>query len=234
MVNWDEKALADLAKAFFAVTGSSLSQEQKDSIVHKIESYGHEINWDRIRWDDIKGDLFEAVYTVLKPSLNKDEQDAIVNFMKARGHDMTWIAIRTEWSEKAHLDLLLAVLAEITPTQPEWDRIVTKHLKPKGYNYTQSAALQHLQKIRRKEGKDGADASAPATPATPATPSTPASAGKNPKRANGNASRSTGKRKAQATATPTNFQDDDEVINTPSKKAKIKDDGMDDNIKAEV
>lgn len=53
MVNWDEKALADLAKAFFAVTGSSLSQEQKDSIVHKIESYGHEINWDRIRCVEI-------------------------------------------------------------------------------------------------------------------------------------------------------------------------------------
>lgn len=49
MVKWDENALGDLAKAFFAVTATSLAQEQKDAVVREIESYGHETSWDRIR-----------------------------------------------------------------------------------------------------------------------------------------------------------------------------------------
>ena len=50
MVNWNDKALADLAKAFFTVAGPNMSQEQKDAIVDQMTGYGHELNWDRIRY----------------------------------------------------------------------------------------------------------------------------------------------------------------------------------------
>ncbi|ROW04389.1 hypothetical protein VSDG_00737 [Cytospora chrysosperma] len=46
---------------------------------------------------------------------------------------------RTTWDEKAHLDLLMAVLNNITLTKEEWDKVLVE-LRTKGYSYTPSAA----------------------------------------------------------------------------------------------
>ncbi|KUI63193.1 hypothetical protein VP1G_11451 [Cytospora mali] len=47
---------------------------------------------------------------------------------------------RTIWDDKAHLDLLMAVLNNATLTSKEWDKILAD-LRVKGYNYTSSAAI---------------------------------------------------------------------------------------------
>lgn len=48
---------------------------------------------------------------------------------------------RTAWGEKAHLDLLLAVLNNITITSSDWDSKILPELRAKGYTYSVSAAL---------------------------------------------------------------------------------------------
>ncbi|KUI74016.1 hypothetical protein VM1G_09269 [Cytospora mali] len=50
---------------------------------------------------------------------------------------------RTIWDDKAHLDLLMAVLNNATLTSKEWDKILAD-LRVKGYNYTSSAAIPPL------------------------------------------------------------------------------------------
>lgn len=50
---------------------------------------------------------------------------------------------RTTWDDKAHLDLLMAVLNSVTLTNKEWDKILAD-LQAKGYRYTSSAAMYDL------------------------------------------------------------------------------------------
>ncbi len=50
------------------------------------------------------------------------------------------MAARTIWDDKVRSDLLQAVLAEITPSSQDWDRIITR-MNHQGYNFTSSAAL---------------------------------------------------------------------------------------------
>ncbi|ROW06430.1 hypothetical protein VMCG_04423 [Cytospora schulzeri] len=50
---------------------------------------------------------------------------------------------RTTWDEKAHLDLLMAVLNNISLTKEEWDKALVE-LRAKGYSYTPSAAIIKL------------------------------------------------------------------------------------------
>lgn len=51
---------------------------------------------------------------------------------------------RTTWGEKAHLDLLLAVLNHVAIPNSDWDNKILPELRAKGYTYTLSAALYAL------------------------------------------------------------------------------------------
>lgn len=51
---------------------------------------------------------------------------------------------RTAWGEKAHVDLLLAVLNHVTIPNSDWDAKILPELRAKGYTYTLSAALYAL------------------------------------------------------------------------------------------
>lgn len=51
---------------------------------------------------------------------------------------------RTTWGERAHLDLLLAVLNNVTISNSDWDGKILPELRAKGYTYTLSAALYAL------------------------------------------------------------------------------------------
>ncbi|KAI3398140.1 hypothetical protein diail_9762 [Diaporthe ilicicola] len=48
---------------------------------------------------------------------------------------------RTAWGEKAHLDLLLAVLNNVNISSSDWESKILPELRAKGYSYTVSAAL---------------------------------------------------------------------------------------------
>lgn len=50
------------------------------------------------------------------------------------------MSARTNWTDKAHFDLLQAVMTESPPTMDSWDRIIPR-LRAQGYNYTATAAL---------------------------------------------------------------------------------------------
>lgn len=51
---------------------------------------------------------------------------------------------RTTWGEKAHLDLLLALLNNVTIPNSDWDSKIMPELRAKGYTFTTSAALYEL------------------------------------------------------------------------------------------
>lgn len=51
---------------------------------------------------------------------------------------------RTIWGEKAHLDLLLSILNNVTISNSDWDTKILPELRAKGYTYTVSAALYAL------------------------------------------------------------------------------------------
>ncbi|KAL2147883.1 hypothetical protein VTI28DRAFT_3361 [Corynascus sepedonium] len=75
----------------------------------------------------------------------------------------------TVWDHDAHLALLQAFMAEAPPQPAQWDAILERVAK-KGYFYTASAAIQHLQKLRRKDEKitsSGGSGDGPSTPKTP-------------------------------------------------------------------
>lgn len=54
------------------------------------------------------------------------------------------MADRTTWGEKAHLDLLLAVLNHVAIPNSDWDNKILPELRAKGYTFTLSAALYAL------------------------------------------------------------------------------------------
>lgn len=54
---------------------------------------------------------------------------------------------RTTWGEKTHLDLLLAVLNNVTVTTSDWDNKIMPELRAKGYTYTVSALLYAFKPI---------------------------------------------------------------------------------------
>ncbi|KKY37326.1 hypothetical protein UCDDA912_g02671 [Diaporthe ampelina] len=51
---------------------------------------------------------------------------------------------RTTWGEKAHLDLLLSILNNVTISNSDWDSKILPELRAKGYTYTVSAALSPI------------------------------------------------------------------------------------------
>lgn len=51
---------------------------------------------------------------------------------------------RTTWGEKAHVDLLVAVLNHVAIPNSDWDSKILPELRAKGYTYTLSAALYAL------------------------------------------------------------------------------------------
>ncbi|EGY18749.1 hypothetical protein VD0002_g9147 [Verticillium dahliae] len=124
----------------------------------------------------------------------------------------------TAWDDKAHADLLIEVLKVVKPTPAQWNEIVTG-TQAKGYSYSSSAAQQHIAKLQKKEG-NGAGTPAKSTPAK----STP-----------GKKTPASGKRKAsakKAAAVSTDeVKDDDEEMETPSKKVKTKEEVDDVDIK---
>lgn len=59
-------------------------------------------------------------------------------------HSTPKMSDRTTWGEKAHLDLLLAILNHATIPNSDWDSKILPELRAKGYTYTLSAALYAL------------------------------------------------------------------------------------------
>ncbi|TRX90510.1 hypothetical protein FHL15_008679 [Xylaria flabelliformis] len=57
---------------------------------------------------------------------------------------------QTIWSDKTRSDLLQAIF-DVCPPSKHWEAISVQ-LREKGYTYSYSAALQHLQKLKKKEG----------------------------------------------------------------------------------
>lgn len=51
------------------------------------------------------------------------------------------MADRTQWTEDAHRDLLMAVMNNITFTSLEWETKIAPELRAKGYKYTYKAAV---------------------------------------------------------------------------------------------
>ncbi|TDZ74604.1 hypothetical protein CTRI78_v000515 [Colletotrichum trifolii] len=91
----------------------------------------------------------------------------------------------TVWDDKAHADLLLALLPVLKLSKDQWDEVLST-TRAKGYNYTSGAVIQHLQKLQKKEATvdngEGGSGSAVSTPkktpakkaATPRKRKTPA------------------------------------------------------------
>ncbi|KAK1596205.1 uncharacterized protein LY79DRAFT_701684 [Colletotrichum navitas] len=69
----------------------------------------------------------------------------------------------TVWDDKARSDLLVALLTVTKPSKEDWDRALAA-VHEKGYTYTASAAMQHIQKLQRKEQTPGDSGEASATP----------------------------------------------------------------------
>lgn len=61
---------------------------------------------------------------------------------------------RTTWGEKAHMDLLLAVLNNVTITNSDWDSKILPELRAKGYTYTVSAALYAFKSVHQTPPPD--------------------------------------------------------------------------------
>ncbi|CAJ2509802.1 Uu.00g057020.m01.CDS01 [Anthostomella pinea] len=57
---------------------------------------------------------------------------------------------RTVWDDTTRTDLLQALIDVTPPTLEEWQAIMAL-LQAKGYTYTHTAAIQHLQELKRKE-----------------------------------------------------------------------------------
>lgn len=49
----------------------------------------------------------------------------------------------TKWDDKAHADLLQAMVSELKLTKEQWARVLTK-VHAKGYTYTADAAMYFL------------------------------------------------------------------------------------------
>ncbi|EFQ30035.1 uncharacterized protein GLRG_05179 [Colletotrichum graminicola M1.001] len=73
------------------------------------------------------------------------------------------MAPATVWDDKARSDLLVAFLTVTKPSKEDWDRALAA-VHEKGYTYTASAAIQHIQKLQRKEQTPGDSGEASATP----------------------------------------------------------------------
>ncbi|CAJ2500349.1 Uu.00g032020.m01.CDS01 [Anthostomella pinea] len=63
-------------------------------------------------------------------------------------------APRTTWDDTTRTDLLQAIIDIAAPTAEDWVAIM-EILNAKGYSYTHTAAIQHLQKLKRKEKTTG-------------------------------------------------------------------------------
>ncbi|KAK4640293.1 hypothetical protein QC761_0090480 [Podospora bellae-mahoneyi] len=120
----------------------------------------------------------------------------------------------TVWDHDAHLTLLQAVIVRGEIKAECWDAIIA-YTNLRGYNYTQGAALQHLQKLRRKDtaandgAAEGSSANAPETPAK--ARGGKAAAKKTP---------GSNKRKGQAAAAGDNGTDNEEADPTPAAKKR--------------
>lgn len=79
--------------------------------------------------------------TLISPSSTSNPTHNLLLQGSATSHKMS---DRTTWSDKAHLDLLLAVLNNVTISNSDWDGKILPELRAKGYTYTLSAALYAL------------------------------------------------------------------------------------------
>ncbi|KAI0602199.1 hypothetical protein F4775DRAFT_588425 [Biscogniauxia sp. FL1348] len=123
---------------------------------------------------------------------------------------------RTNWTPETHLDLLLAIFNHAQLTQAQWDNVISQ-VHRQGYNYTQSAATQHLSKLRAKEnnGTGNATGDSGSVPATPKK-----GGGKGAKATPGS---TTGKRKAKQKVPRDSLDDGDDIVDddeSPTKKIK--------------
>lgn len=127
----------------------------------------------------------------------------------------------SQWDHKADKDLLLAIIDDGQLKSIVWPGIAAK-MQAKGYTFTHEACRQHFQKIR-KESKTGRGSSGISTPPKQAS------------KANGTSTTASGN-KRKSTSKSTSFastngfsqggEDDDEEIDTPSKKRKVNANGI--------
>ncbi|KAL0940994.1 uncharacterized protein CTRU02_203757 [Colletotrichum truncatum] len=193
---WANPAFLEaLLVAFYGVAKENLNKEVKDALVDKVHTQGfQDVTWEAIRlitmsrnlmrWtSEVDQHILVAMVKTMNPT--SEQYDAILNYLEPCGYNFTVSALKTYfimapstvWDDKAHADLLFALLSVIKPTKEAWDQVLAV-VHAKGYIYTSGAVMQHLQKLQKKEVTASADgdggASAASTPAkTPKKAATP-------------------------------------------------------------
>ncbi|KAK3320951.1 hypothetical protein B0T19DRAFT_466163 [Cercophora scortea] len=134
--------LPDLLVAFYSAFQQGMEKDKQDAIVATMRAKGHDdVNWDLLRWEDIRDDLFEAIMNVHGP-LTKEQQDDVVEFMRSRGH-ITLASITIfimsrpvhVWDAEANHDVLIALNKLFLPNAKDCEKMIVE-LRAKGYTYT--------------------------------------------------------------------------------------------------
>ncbi|KAM0325427.1 hypothetical protein ACHAQA_007413 [Verticillium albo-atrum] len=252
MVNWDNAALAlRIVTYLWNNSKEKFTPEFKEDMILELRKVDATITWEALRlpalpctrnshlqtsaapssimstrktmaWTaQVHEDILVALLTVAK--ITPQQLSEAMKALTAQGYSFTESALNpillfimpavngpaTAWDDKAHFDLLIEVLKVAKPTNQQWADIISG-VTAKGYNYSSSAAQQHIAKLQKKESS-GAVTPAKSTPVK----KTPVS-----------------KRKAtpKKAASVPSADDDDEEMETPSKKPKIQAD-IEDEIK---
>ncbi|KAK4455599.1 hypothetical protein QBC34DRAFT_70936 [Podospora aff. communis PSN243] len=237
MARWDD-IRDDLFNAYVAVS-PPLNSEQQEEIVRIMKARGHDMVWNAIRYIfpsvcDLIFSLSRSIIFFLSSTfilrhttinLNPLLQDS-VTMGKANAHT---------WDAEAEADLLKAMNVHFRPNAEDCKKMAPM-LHAKGYNFSDNALLQHLQKLRRKEGagappaKDNGEGSSTAVPKTPASGrkrAAPGAAKKTNSTRGKKANRSEVVNAFLASnedTSPLDNEDDDELdaVATPSKKPRVK------------
>ncbi|KAK3953901.1 hypothetical protein QBC32DRAFT_396760 [Pseudoneurospora amorphoporcata] len=226
MPKWED-IRDDLFQAYMAATGP-ITPVMQASIVDFMEHRGI---FSRFR--ELEGTRSTPT-AGLEPALSLDHPSLSTIPTISNSANMSAQRSLTRWDQKTHEDIMLAMFEHFRPTASDMKDIVGL-LSPKGHTFTDSALLQHLQKLRRKEGSSaaaGSDSGATSTPSKRKRAAPGSGVKKTPGTGRG--------KKAAAKTAPLviDSDGDDDVKESPEKKLKTEaadskvkeeyDDGLDD------
>ncbi|KAK1844507.1 hypothetical protein CCHR01_12851 [Colletotrichum chrysophilum] len=159
---WNNPVLLEsLVMAFHGLAKSAdgLTKESKDAVVAKAHLWGFtDITWEGIRYlcsclvlcfkwtPEIDQQILAAMVKVMIPTA--EQYNAIMEELEPCGYGFTAITMKiqhimapvTIWDDKAHADLLIALLPVVKPTKDQWDEVLA-NVRAKGYNYTAGAVV---------------------------------------------------------------------------------------------
>ncbi|KAK4214036.1 hypothetical protein QBC37DRAFT_315229 [Rhypophila decipiens] len=163
MPKWEE-IRDDLFEAIMAVQ-PALGKEQQEQVVVFMQSRGHNMVWNAIRYVTARTchkqhvwttEAYKDVLMALNNHFCPNAADcrAIIGELRSKGWSYSDNALLhqfctqsphlnmapTNWDHDAHLALLQAVMSKAPPTQSEWDQIL-EEVGRKGYVYTSGAAM---------------------------------------------------------------------------------------------